>query len=177
MKPWRLLNTGYITGAENMALDHALLTARDDGHSPDTLRYMFFRQDTVLVGFHQCVDLEINRGYCENQEIEINRRLTGGGAILMQPVHIGFELICDADHFKTGLNRKALYRIISEPVVNAMRRIGLNASYRPLNDIEINGRKVSGTGGVDGNRSLLFHGSILMDMDFETMVQSLNIPI
>lgn len=160
-----------------MALDHALLKSRDLGRSPDTLRYMFFKHDTVLVGYHQCVDLEINRDYCREHGIEINRRLTGGGAILMQPAHIGFEIICDADFFNTGLNRKRLYQKISEPVVNAFRRIGLDASYRPLNDIEIKGRKVSGTGGVDGKKSLLFHGSILMDMDFDTMIGSLNIPI
>ncbi|MBN1297126.1 lipoate--protein ligase family protein [bacterium] len=160
-----------------MALDHAILTARDRDECPDTLRFMFFEADTVLVGFHQCVELEVDIDYCRQHRIEIGRRLTGGGAILMQPSHIGFEIVCDAGWFDTGLNRKNRYRLISDPIVNALRHVGFNAAYRPLNDIEINGKKVSGTGGVDGKRSLLFHGSILVDMDIETMLGCLKIPI
>jgi len=177
MKTWRLLNTGFRTGAENMAIDHALLSCRDKGSSPNSLRYMFFRNDIVLLGYHQCAELEADIEYCQQNNIEITRRLTGGGAIFMQPCQIGFELICDADQFLSGLNRKHLYKVFSEPVVNTLKKLGLDAVYRPLNDIEIKGKKVSGTGGVDGKHSFLFHGSLLLDIDLDKMIKSLRIPI
>lgn len=176
-KQWRLLNTGFISAAENMALDEALLTCRDRDLTPDTFRFMFFKRDTVLVGYHQCVDLEVDTDFCAANQIEINRRVTGGGAILMQPCHIGFEIICQTDQYQEGLDRRPIYRIFSEPIVSALKSLGLNAAYRPLNDIEINGKKVSGTGGADGNSAFLFHGSILLDMNLETMIKALKIPI
>src|SRR4030042_3893838 len=81
METWRILDTGPRTAAENMALDEALLELKAERRIPHTLRFLQFSNPTVLVGHHQSVEEEVRLDYCRTQGIEINRRLTGGGAL------------------------------------------------------------------------------------------------
>ncbi|RLJ01267.1 MAG: lipoate--protein ligase family protein, partial [Candidatus Aenigmatarchaeota archaeon] len=64
-----------------MALDEAILEARSRGLIPNTLRFLQFSPHCVLVGYHQTVSQEVRVDYCRAQGIEINRRITGGGAL------------------------------------------------------------------------------------------------
>lgn len=75
---WRLLDTGSISAARNMALDQVILNARSSNQVPNTVRFLQFSPHCVLVGYHQSVELEIEEHYCREQGIEINRRITGG---------------------------------------------------------------------------------------------------
>jgi len=81
METWRLLDTGARSGAENMALDETFLELKAGEKIPPTLRFLQFSSPTVLVGHHQSVEEEVRLDYCKSQRIEINRRLTGGGAL------------------------------------------------------------------------------------------------
>jgi lipoate-protein ligase A len=69
-----------------------------------------------------------------------------------------------------------MYRNLCGGLVTALLKFGIYASYRPPNDIEIQGRKISGTGGTELDDSFIFHGSVLVDFDAETMVNALKIP-
>ena len=55
--------------------------------------------------------------------------------------------------------------------------LGVNAKFRPKNDIEVNGRKISGTGGTELDGAFLYHGSLLVDFDVDTMIKCLKLPI
>ena len=177
MKEWRLLDTGHMTAAENMALDDTLLELKGQRKSPDTIRFLQFTPPAVLVGYHQSIEEEIRESYCLENGIDINRRVTGGGAIFFDENQIGWEVICDKDFFNMEIPNQKLFRALCDPVVKALNKLGLEALFRPRNDIEINGRKISGTGGTESERAFLFQGTMLVDFDVDTMLKSLKIPV
>ncbi|MBN1552211.1 DUF116 domain-containing protein [bacterium] len=177
MNKWRLLDTKHKTAAENMALDEILLESVSKGQSPNTFRFLQFKPHAVLVGFHQSIDLEIRKEYCINNGININRRITGGGAILFEENHIGWEIICRKRVFPAYTNLNQLFELFCTPLVCSLRRMGIQAAFRARNDIEVNGRKISGTGGTDDANGFLFQGTLLMDLDIEKLLKSLRIPV
>jgi len=177
MKLWRLLDTPPMSAAENMALDETLVELRGEGKGTNTIHFLQFSPRSVLVGFHQAVSEEVRTGYCLEQGIHVNRRITGGGAIFFDESQLGWEVICDKAFFGAGMPHAGLFRTLCEPVVVALARLGVKAEFRPRNDIEVNGRKISGTGGTESGDAFLFQGTMLTDFDVETMLRSLKIPI
>jgi lipoate---protein ligase len=177
MTTWRLLDTPPMTAAENMALDDALLDVKGKGMSPNTIHFLQFSPKAVLVGYHQAMAEEVRSGYCLENGIDMNRRITGGGAILFDESQIGWEIICDKSFFNVKIPTSSVFRKLCTPVVIALDFLGVKAEFRPRNDIEINGRKISGTGGTDSDGAFLFQGTMLVDFDVETMIKSLRIPI
>ena len=177
MREWRLLDTGHMTAAENMALDDTLLELKGQQKSPDTIRFLQFSPPTVLIGYHQAVSEEVRESFCLGKGIDINRRITGGGAIFFDENQIGWEVICDKIFFDMEIPNQRLFRALCNPVIKALGEMGLNASFRPRNDIEINGRKISGTGGTESDRAFFFQGTMLVDFDVDTMLKSLRIPV
>ena len=177
MEYFRLLDTPPMSAAENMALDDALLELKGQGRTPDTLHFLQFSPRAVLVGFHQSVAEEVSIEYCSAHGIDINRRITGGGAIFMDEGQLGWELICDKSLFNLTCIHTRFFKKLCDPVVAALNRLGVKAIFRPRNDIEVNGRKISGTGGTESEGAFLFHGSVLVDFDVDTMVESLRIPV
>lgn len=176
MKTWRLLDSGVRSAAENMALDEAILEARSRGLVPNTVRLLQFSPEAVLVGYHQSVEQEVRLSYCESEGIDVNRRITGGGAIFFDSTQLGWELIASKDDLGVSLATDALFESICQAVVRALGRFGLRAEFRPKNDIEIGGRKISGTGGTEVSGAFLFQGTLLVDFDVERMLRALKIP-
>lgn len=174
MKTWRLLDTGKRTAAENMCLDQVILEAHGEGTVPNTLRFLQFRPQCVLVGYHQSVEQEIRIDYCEQTGIDINRRITGGGAIYFGEDALGWELIAGKDLASRDV--LSLYRILCSAAIDGLRSLGIEASFRPVNDIEVRGRKISGTGGTEANDAFLFQGTLLIDLDVHKMLRALRIP-
>ncbi|MGI9862599.1 DUF116 domain-containing protein [Moorella naiadis] len=176
MYQWRLLDTGSRTAAENMALDEVLLTARSAGQAPDTVRFLQFSPACVLVGFHQVVEQEIRLEYCRQEGIEVNRRITGGGALFWDTNQLGWEVITTLDYPGVSRRLEQLYAQLCSAVARALQRLGVPAAYRPRNDIEVQGRKISGTGGTELGGAFLYQGTLLIDFDVETMLRALRIP-
>jgi lipoate---protein ligase len=177
MDTWRLLDTPPMTAAENMALDETLLELKNDGKSPNTIRFLQFSPRSVLVGYHQSVSEEIRKGYCQKRNIEINRRITGGGAIFFDENQLGWEIICDKSFFNVSIPTQHLFKTLCNPISTALSSFGIEAYFRPRNDIEIEGRKISGTGGTDSKNAFLFQGTMLVDFDVDTMLRALRIPV
>jgi lipoate-protein ligase A len=108
----------------------------------------------------------------------VSRRVTGGDAILFDESQLGWELVCRFDAL--GLPSRpseALLEDLARPMVAALAELGLEARYRPRNDIEVGGRKISGTGGTELRGALLFQGTLLVDFDIEAMVRALRVPV
>jgi len=175
-KPWRLLDTGFRNAAENMALDEVVLTARDHGWVPNTLRFLQFRPRCVLVGYHQAVDLEVRKNFCTQEGIEINRRITGGGALYWDEKQLGWEIIAHRNLISRLGDVQRVYSTLSRGLIEGLRNLGITASFRPRNDIEVRGQKISGIGGTEKGNAFLFQGTLLVDFDVETMFHSLRIP-
>lgn len=174
MKPFRVLDTGVMEGRMNIAIGQAIVDAHQQGTAPDTLRFLRF-PPTALVGRHQALKQEIDLEYCRRNEIGVARRITGGGAIFMEPGLLGWEL---AFHRNTlGVrNLPELTRGICEAVADGISRLGVEARFRPRNDIEVDGRKISGTGGFFDGDTLFFQGTVLVDMDPKVMISALRVP-
>lgn len=174
MKNWRLMDTGARTAVENVALDSALLKAKSRNQAPNTLRFLTYSPAAALVGYFQSVGQEIREDFCLEQGIDIQRRITGGGAIYFDSTHLGWEIIGDRADF--GFRVDDMSARISEGVIAGLAMLGIEAAFRPRNDIEVNGRKISGTGGVFEGDALLFQGTLLVDLDVESMIKALRIP-
>ncbi|RLB11455.1 MAG: lipoate--protein ligase, partial [Deltaproteobacteria bacterium] len=177
MPTWRLLDSPPMTAAENMALDETLVELKGQGKTPNTIHFLQFSPRAVLVGFHQSIAEEVRLQYCLDSGIEINRRITGGGAIFFDESQLGWEVICDKAFFGIPIPNSRLFKLLCEPVVIALRLLGIESSFRPRNDIEVNGRKISGTGGTESEDAFLFQGTMLTDFDVDTMLRCLRIPV
>ena len=177
MQTWRLLDTPPMTAAENMAMDETLLELKGQGKSPNTIRFLQFSPRAVLVGFHQAIAEEIRIDYCRANQIDVNRRITGGGAVFFDENQLGWEVFCEKTFFNTVLPNSHLFKALCDPVVQALALLNINAEFRPRNDIEVNGRKISGTGGTEADGAFMFQGTMLVDFDVNTMLRALRIPV
>lgn len=177
MREIRLLDTGSLSAAENMALDTIILEEVASGNSPATFRFLQFKPDAALVGYNQDVELEIRREFCRDNGIDINRRITGGGGILFQESGLGWEFFGrPGSHPFTGSFESILVRICSI-AAEGISSLGVEAKFRPRNDIEINGRKISGTGGVAISGAMMFQGTILIKNEIDRFLKSLRVPV
>jgi lipoate---protein ligase len=170
----RVIDTGLRRAAENLALNRALLESHQEGASPHTLRFLRF-YPSALVGFHQSVEQELRSDYCVAQGIDIQRRITGGGAIYFDETQIGWELYLDKRFLGTA-EMPVIAQRICEAAARGISALGVDARFRPRNDIEVEGRKVSGTGGAFDGDSILYQGTLLIDFDVERMLRVLRIP-
>ncbi len=177
MRQWRLLDTGPRTAAENIALDEVLLEECGRGASLNTVRFLQYSPPAVLLGYHQCAAQEVRTEYCRARGIDINRRITGGGTIFFDRTQIGWEIICAKDFFNIGIANPKIFKKLCQPVIRALKAMGVNACFRPRNDIEVRGRKISGTGGTEDRGAFLFQGTLLVDFDVDAMMRALRIPV
>jgi len=173
-KTFRVLDTGVLEGRLNIAIGQAIIEARQAGRVPDTLRFLRF-PPTALVGRHQALGQEVDLDYCRAHGIGVARRITGGGAIFMEPGLLGWELAIDRKTLGVS-SLSELTREICEAAAEGISRLGVTARYRPRNDIEVDGRKISGTGGFFDSDILFYQGTVLVDMNPQVMVSALRVP-
>ena len=174
MTTWRLLDTGLRPAAQNIALNRTLLEARQENASPSTLRFLRF-EPCALLGYHQSAEQELNLDYCREHAITIQRRITGGGAIYFDTSQIGWELYLHKHELGTA-DMSAISRRICEAAARGISTLGVDARFRPRNDIEVDGRKISGTGGAFDGDALMYQGTLLIEFDVEKMLRVLKIP-
>lgn len=172
--PFRIIDTGVREGCENIAFDPALIELRQQNSVPDTIRFMRF-PPTALIGRHQDLSREINLDYCAANGVGIVRRVTGGGAIYLDEGQLGWELVFHRNSLGIA-NLPDLAAAICNAAAAGLRELGVRASFRPRNDIEVDGRKISGTGGFFDGDILIYQGTVLIDMNPAQMVRALNIP-
>lgn len=173
-KPFRVIETGLRGGRANIAFDQALIEARKEGQVPDTIRFLRFRP-SALIGIHQILSDEVKVDYCKQHNVEIVRRITGGGGLYFDEGQIGWELVCDRSALGS-LTLSEVTRRICEAAALGLNKLGVPACYRPRNDLEVDGRKISGTGGFFDGSLLLYQGTLLVDFDPAKMVACLNVP-
>ena len=172
---FRVIDTGIRGGRANIAFDQALIEAHKAGKIPNTIRFLRFRP-SALLGIHQILSHEVRRDYCRANGIEIGRRITGGGGLYLDEGQIGWELVFN----RSSLGRMDLTettRRICESAALGLTKLGIPARYRPRNDIEVDGRKISGTGGFFDGDTLFYQGTLLIDFDPGKMIAALKVPV
>lgn len=171
---FRVIDTGIRAGRANMAFDQALIEARAEDRIQDTIRFLRFRP-AALIGRHQILSHEIDVAYCQAHGIEVGRRITGGGALYLDERQLGWELVFR--RASLGLfDLDTAARRICEAAAAGLRRLGIAAAYRPRNDIEVDGRKLGGTGGFFDGDLLFYQGTVLIDFDPAAMLAALRLP-
>jgi lipoate-protein ligase A len=173
-KSFRIIDTGVREGRSNIAFDAALIEERQAGNVPDTIRFLRF-PPTALIGRHQVLSREVDLDYCSANGIGTVRRITGGGAIYLDEGQLGWELV----FHRSSLGIAALSDLASEictAAADGLSTLGVDAKFRPRNDIEVDGRKISGTGGFFDGDVLIYQGTVLIDMNPERMVRALKVP-
>lgn len=160
-----------------MALDKIIVEEVADRRSPPTLRFLQFKPAAALVGYHQDLGLEIRQDYCRSHGIDINRRHTGGGSILFQESALGWELygVPGEEPFCGGYS--AVLERICQIASSAISQFGVRARFRPRNDIEVDGRKISGTGGMTISGGFMFQGTLLVENEVDLFLKALRVPV
>lgn len=158
---------------ENLSITEALCRGRRADTSPDTLRFQHFPR-AAIIGRHQILGAEIDLDWCAINGVETARRMTGGGAIVMGPGILGWELVIGRERVPQSLADIAA--LICNGLADGLKVFGIEAAYRPRNDVEVGGRKISGTGGYLDGPALVYQGTVLVDLDIDFMTSALKLP-
>jgi lipoate-protein ligase A len=173
---WRLLADDGAGAAEGLALDEALMAGyrRHAADRPPTLRLYTYRSHAALVGRYQHLPAEVDLEACARTGTGVNRRPTGGGAIVMGAGQLGVAVVCRAPAAERP-------REMLERFAGGIRAgLGHPRNTPPVpgqNDLEVGGRKIAGLGlYLDGQGGFLFHASVLADLDIPFMLEVLRVP-
>ncbi|MEE9348019.1 MAG: lipoate--protein ligase family protein [Robiginitomaculum sp.] len=169
-----VIDTGLRTGRENIAHDQAMVEARLSGVIGDSFKFIHFKP-CALIGRHQALSQELKLDACKAQNVQTVRRMTGGGAIYFDEGQLGWALICDKKILGTH-NLTEITKKICEAAALGLSTLGVDAQFRPRNDIEVDGQKISGTGGFFDGNILMFQGTVLVDLSPKVMMSVLNVP-
>lgn len=174
--PWRLLADDGAGAAEGLSLDEALMAryARGEPPRPPTLRLYTYRTHCALIGRYQNLAAEVDLEACRRTGTQVSRRPTGGGAIIMGTGQLGVALAAAAPPDRRP---REIIEELATGLVTGLAELGVTAVFKGKNDLEANGRKVAGLGlYLDQSGAMLFHASVLADLDIAFMLQALRIP-
>ncbi len=175
METWRYIQDDGVTASFGLAADEFLLRTAALG-GPTALRLYTYRPHAALVGRFQNVDAELRVDECRRLGADVNRRLTGGGAIIMGDAQLGLALAIPPKDSPKTHNPALLFQHYAGPIIDGLRTLGVAAGFRPKNDIEVGGKKIAGLGlYADEKGGLLFHTSILVGLDVPLMLRLLNL--
>jgi len=173
---WRFLDLKVADAYTNMAVDEALACARGADRAPNTLRFYRWMPSAVTLGYFQSVEDEVNLEACTRYGIDINRRISGGGAVLnSSDGEITYSIVTDEDDPRISRDVTESYRFLCHGIVEGMSLLGIEAEFKPINDIIVGGRKISGNAQIRRYDAVLHHGTILVDFDARQMFSVLKI--
>lgn len=170
---WRLLPEGTFDGYTNMAIDQAIQERVAVGADP-VIRFYRWKPSTVSIGYFQRMREEVDVAACEANGIDFVRRRTGGGAVYHDyEGELTYSVVAPESAFPSDVTES--YREICGWLVDAFDRLGIDATFAPINDVEVDGRKISGNAQTRRDGVLLQHGTVLYDLDPETMFSALQV--
>ncbi len=176
MTTWRYIKNDNVTASVGLATDEVLANRAGAGTSLPTLR-LYTYQPCALVGRFQSIENELNLSYCADNKIPINRRPTGGGAIIMGEDQLGVALAISGKADETYAHVRERMTQFSQGIISGLATLGIHVEFRRKNDLEVNGKKIAGLGlHKTDTGALLFHASLLVGLDVPYMLNVLKIP-
>ncbi|AYG01420.1 lipoate--protein ligase [Lactococcus allomyrinae] len=124
----------------------------------------------VIVGRNQNTFAEVNQDYIDNHDVQVVRRVSGGGAVYHDEGNICFTFFVPVES-SASVNFKQFV----QPMYDALHAVGINAQITGRNDLEVEGKKISGNAQRYAGGYLMHHGTLLWDTDVEAMIRSLNV--
>jgi lipoate-protein ligase A len=170
----RFISDKPIDPYYNMAVDEAIAISVGGGKSPPTLRFYGWKPFAVSIGYFQELEEEVDLDFCASHGIHVVRRITGGGAVFHGNGELTYSLAVPVGDEAIPQDMQTSYEVICSPIVAALRGIGADAVFRPVNDIEVGGRKISGNAQTRRFGVVLQHGTILVSLD-RAMLPSLRV--
>jgi lipoate-protein ligase A len=169
----RVLDFGFDTALGSQAVYHGVAEAIGDDDDP-VLTLINPTDPYVCVGVHQEIAKEVDEAFCAAEGLQIIRRHVGGGAVYLDKNQMFFHFMYP--RAKAPEYAANLYPRFIEPAVRTYRELGVAAEYRPINDIQVAGRKIGGTGAASIGNATVMVGSFMFDFDTATMAKCLKVP-
>lgn len=170
----------------NMALDEAACEAVANREVLPTIRFYRWAPSAVSIGYFQSLADEVATDKCEKAGVDVIRRRTGGGAVYHDyDGEITYSVIAPETYFPKGITES--YHVICGWILNSLARIGVEAEFKPINDIimaedavgpkgePVGGKKISGNAQTRRNGVLLQHGTLLYKVDVPKMFSLLKV--
>jgi lipoate-protein ligase A len=173
---WRLVDLDGIEPVATQAVYEAAAIARSNGTVPDTLIICWPKSPLVCVGYFQEPDKEVNVEYCQAKGIPVVRRILGGGTVYLDSGQIFYQVIGKRGDRVIPTHIGDIFRKLLKGPIKTCRELGVPATYRPVNDIEVEGRKISGNGAAEFDGVAILTGNIIIDFDYDEMTKILKVP-
>jgi len=173
---WQLLHPGPLSPNMHLALDQVLAEEVGDGRRKPTLRIWEWNEPAVVIGSFQSVKNEVDPENARKYGFDVVRRISGGGAMFMDAGAVVTYSLYAPIELVQGMSFADSYAFFDDWVLVALRSLGIEASYQPLNDITSPSGKIGGAAQKRlGNGGVLHHVTMSYDMDSDKMVQVLRI--
>ena len=167
----RLIEAGVVSPLRSQTIYHGLARAWTPD-TPDTVVLATPASPYVCVGFHQDIEREVDVGFCARHEIPVLRRELGGGAVYLDGDQLFVQWIMNPDRLPARID--ARFERFTRPIIDVYRELGMDARFRPANDIHVDGRKICGTGAARIGDAEVLVGNFLFDFDCARMASILN---
>ena len=165
MSALQYFETNSTDPAYNLAFEEYILTHYRSG----SILILWQNDNAVIIGRNQNTAEEINQSFVDAHQIRVVRRNTGGGAVYHDLGNLNYSFIADAG----GIDKSAT-QLFLDPVIRALRGLGLDAGFSGRNDILVSDHKISGTAQQLSKGRLLLHGTLLFDSDPDMISGALN---
>ena len=173
---WQLIHTKAVAPVMQMALDEVLAIEVGEGRRNPTLRIWEWTEPAVVIGSFQSLKNEVDPDQAARHGFTVVRRISGGGAMFMEAGSVITYSIYAPTDLVQGMTFADSYAFLDEWVLTALKSLGIDAYYQPLNDITSPKGKIGGAAQKRlGSGAVLHHVTMSYDLDGEKMVQVLRI--
>jgi lipoate-protein ligase A len=169
---WRLVDSDLSSPQRSAACDEAMLLARQHRLVPNTLHLYRRERPTVSLGYFENVEEALDLEAVKRHGVELVRRVSGGSAIYTDPGQIIYAVVIDSEMVPESPNET--FALICGGIIKALDILGLKAEFKPINDVLVNKRKISGSAQIRKAGVVLQHGTLMVDTDFDIMFDVLK---
>jgi len=173
---WEIIHEKAVAPNLHLALDEVLTSRVGEGRRRPTLRIWEWDQNAVVIGSFQSFRNEIDPEGAARHGFDIARRISGGGAMLMAAGQIITYSLYVPAALVQGMTFADSYAFLDDWVLQALRSLGIDAVYQPLNDIASPTGKIGGAAQKRlANGGVLHHATLSYDIDGQVMTEVLRI--
>lgn len=173
---WEIVHEKAVSPRMNLALDEVLTARVGEGRRRPTLRIWEWDQSAVVIGSFQSYRNEVDPDGAAKHGFDVVRRISGGGAMLMAAGQIITYSLYVPASLVAGMTFADSYAFLDDWVLQALRSLGIDAVYQPLNDIASPTGKIGGAAQKRlANGGVLHHATLSYDIDGQMMTEVLRI--